>query len=243
YDIPHDTSSYVHRIGRTGRAGRQGDAILLMTPRERYLLRSIEKATKQPVEEMQLPTLDEVNASRRAAFSENITQTMAAHAEDQELTVYRDLVSDYIDEHDVAAVDIAAALALMAQDGRPLEAKEPDLPPLNLRGRRKKQGAERTRRPKSATKEGHATYWIAVAHKDRVKPGNIVGAIAYERHLDLAEIGDISIRPPSSVVELPFHLTGIQERALLLVVLPVLELIVRLARSAPRSSITPPSAP
>lgn len=236
YDIPHDTSSYVHRIGRTGRAGRQGDAILLMTPRERYLLRSIEKATKQPVEEMQLPTLDEVNASRRAAFSENITQTMAAHAEDTELTVYRDLVSNYIDEHNVAAVDIAAALALMVQDGRPLEAKEPDLPPLNLRGRRKEQGAERSSRPKRATKEGHATYWIAVGHKDRVKPGNIVGAIANEGNLDISEIGDITIRPTFSLVELPEQLSGKQENALKNAVVAGRKLNLRLDRGAPQSS-------
>ncbi|MDN5814515.1 MAG: DEAD/DEAH box helicase [Yaniella sp.] len=236
YDIPHDTSSYVHRIGRTGRAGRQGDAILLMTPRERYLLRSIEKATKQPVEEMQLPTLDEVNASRRAAFSENITQTMAAHAEDQELTVYRDLVSNYIDEHDVAAVDIAAALALMAQDGRPLEAKEPDLPALNLRGRRKEQGAERSSRPKRATKEGHATYWIAVGHKDKVGPGNIVGAIANEGNLDISEIGDITIRPTFSLVELPEDLSGKQESALKNAVVAGRKLNLRLDRGAPQSS-------
>src|SRR5699024_5117565 len=80
YDIPHDTSSYVHRVGPTGRAGGQGYAILLTTPRAPYLLRSIEKATKQSAEEMQLPTLEEVNASRRAAFSESITQTMSADA-------------------------------------------------------------------------------------------------------------------------------------------------------------------
>lgn len=236
YDIPHDTSSYVHRIGRTGRAGRQGDAILMMTPRERYLLRSIEKATKQPVEEMQLPTLDEVNASRRAAFSENITKTMAAHAEDKELTVYRDLVSNYIEEHDVAAVDIAAALALMAQDGRPLEAKEPDLPPLNLRGRRKEQGAERSSRPKRATKEGHATYWIAVGHKDKVGPGNIVGAIANEGNLDISEIGDITIRPTFSLVELPEDLSGKQESALKNAVVAGRKLNLRLDRGAPQSS-------
>ncbi len=234
YDIPHDTSSYVHRIGRTGRAGRQGDAILLMTPRERYLLRSIEKATKQSVEEMQLPTLDEVNASRRAAFSESITQTMSAHA--QELSVYRDLVAHYIAEHDVAAVDIAAALALMAQDGRPLEAEEPDLPPLNLRERRKEQRAERTSRPKRATKEGHATYWIGVGHKDRVRPGNIVGAIANEGNLDISDIGDISIRPTFSLVELPENLSAKQEDALKKAVVAGRKLNLRLDRGAPKSS-------
>src|SRR5699024_11828454 len=101
-----------------------------------------------------------------------------------------------------AAVDIAAALALMAQDGRPLEAQEPDLPPLNLRERRKEQRAERSSRPKRATKEGHATYWIGVGHKDRVRPGTIVGAIANEGNLDRSAIGGVSIRTTLSVVEL-----------------------------------------
>lgn len=236
YDIPHDTSSYVHRIGRTGRAGRQGDAILLMTPRERYLLRSIEKATKQSVEEMQLPTLEEVNASRRAAFSENITKTMAAHADDQELSVYRDLVVDYIEEHDVAAVDVAAVLALMVQDGRPLEAEEPDLPPMNMHGRRKEQqGGERGNRQKRATKEGHTTYWIAVGHKDRVGPGNIVGAIANEANLDISDIGDIQIRPTFSLVELPEQLSHKQQEALKNAVVGGRKLNLRLDRGAPKS--------
>src|SRR5699024_6487502 len=183
------------------RAERQNDDILLMTRRWRYLLRSIVKSTKQSVEELQLPTLEKDNASRRAAYSESITQTLSAHV--QELVLSRDLVAHYVDEHDVAAIDIAAALALMAQDGRQLEAQEPDLPPLNLRERCKEQRAERSSRPNRATKEGHATYWIGVGHKDRVRPGNIVGAIANEGNLDISDIGDISIRPTFSLVELP----------------------------------------
>jgi len=237
YDIPHDTASYVHRIGRTGRAGRQGDAILLMTPRERYLLRSIEKATKQSVEEMQLPSIDEVNASRRAAFAEEITKTIATHAEAAELSVYRDLIANYIEEHNVAAVDIAAALAMMAQDGRPLEAAEPDLPPMNMRGRRKEQqqSGERSNRPKRPTKEGHATYWIAVGHKDRVGPGNIVGAIANEANIDISDIGDIQIRPTFSLVELPEKLSHKQEEALKNAVVGGRKLNLRLDRGAPKS--------
>ncbi len=236
YDIPHDTSSYVHRIGRTGRAGRQGDAILLMTPRERYLLRSIEKATKQSVEEMQLPSLEEVNASRRAAFAENITQTISAHDDNAELSTYRDLVTDYIAEHDISAVDVAAALALMVQDGRPLEAAEPNLPPMNQRGQRKdQQGGERSSRPKRATKEGHATYWVAVGHKDRVGPGNIVGAIANEANLDISEIGEITIRPTFSLVELPEQLSHKQQEALKNAVVGGRKLNLRLDRGAPKS--------
>ena len=236
YDIPHDTASYVHRIGRTGRAGRQGDAILLMTPRERYLLRSIEKATKQSVEEMQLPSLEEVNASRRAAFAEEITKTISSHVESGEFSVYRDLVANYIEEHNVAAVDIAAALAMMAQDGRPLEAQEPDLPPMNMRGRRKEQqSGDRPNRPKRPSKEGQATYWIAVGHKDRVGPGNIVGAIANEANIDISDIGDIQIRPTFSLVELPENLSHKQEEALKNAVVGGRKLNLRLDRGAPKS--------
>ncbi len=77
YDIPYDTESYVHRIGRTGRAGRNGDAILFVTPREKGMLRSIERATRQPIEEMQLPSVDAVNDTRVARFMTRITESLA----------------------------------------------------------------------------------------------------------------------------------------------------------------------
>ncbi|WP_332760846.1 DEAD/DEAH box helicase, partial [Pseudarthrobacter sp.] len=104
YDIPHDTESYVHRIGRTGRAGRSGDAILFMTPREKYLLRSIEKATRQPVEQMHLPTAETVNTLRLGKFAERITETL----ESEDVAAFRDLISSYEEEHNVPASEIAA---------------------------------------------------------------------------------------------------------------------------------------
>ncbi|AXR72965.1 DEAD/DEAH box helicase [Auritidibacter ignavus] len=210
YDIPHDTSSYVHRIGRTGRAGRAGDAIILMTPRERHQLRAIEKATDQRVEEMQLPSLEEVNASRVQRFADQITATLGEE-EDSNIASFRELVTTYVDEHNVAAVDVAAALAMMAQDGRPLFAEEPDLPPMKLDRGKKNRTARGHRknhdRGVATPADGKATYWIAVGHKDRVRPGNIVGAIANEANLDAREIGDISIRPTHSLVELPEKLS------------------------------------
>jgi ATP-dependent RNA helicase DeaD len=106
YDIPHDTESYVHRIGRTGRAGRSGDAILFMTPREKYLLRSIEKATRQPVEQMHLPTAETVNTLRLGKFAERITETLAS----EDVSAFRDLIASYEEEHNVPAAEIAAAL-------------------------------------------------------------------------------------------------------------------------------------
>src|SRR5699024_8074371 len=133
--------------------------------------------------------------------------------------------------------DALPILALMVQDGRPLEAEEPDLPPMNMRGRRKEQqGGERERPPKRATKEGHATYWIAVGHKDRVGPGNIVGAIANEGNLDISDIGDITIRPTFSLVELPEQLSHKQQEALKNAVVSGGKLNLRLDRGGPEST-------
>jgi len=112
YDIPTDTESYVHRIGRTGRAGRKGEALLFVTPRERGLLNAIEKATRQPLTEMQLPTVDDVNAQRVAKFNDEITAALSTPAQ----SMFKGLVLDYARENDVPLADIAAALAVMTRD-------------------------------------------------------------------------------------------------------------------------------
>ncbi|SMQ96030.1 DEAD/DEAH box helicase [Xanthomonas fragariae] len=116
YDIPYDTESYVHRIGRTGRAGRAGDAILFVTPREKGMLRSIERATRQPIEEMQLPSVDAVNDTRVARFMTRITETLAGG----QIEMYRDLLQRYETENNVPAIDIAAAMARLLQGDSPL---------------------------------------------------------------------------------------------------------------------------
>ena len=116
YDIPTDTESYVHRIGRTGRAGRSGHAILFVTPRERHLLRAIERATRQPIEAMQLPTTEDVNDRRIARFMERITESR----EREGLEQFQNLIERYEQEHDVPAIEIAAALARMVQGDKPL---------------------------------------------------------------------------------------------------------------------------
>lgn len=116
FDIPYDTESYVHRIGRTGRAGRSGEAILFVTPREKGMLRAIERATRQPIEEMQLPSVEAVNDKRVAKFLGRITDTLAAN----EAGEYRSLIEGYEREHNVPAVDIAAALAKLLQGDTPL---------------------------------------------------------------------------------------------------------------------------
>jgi ATP-dependent RNA helicase DeaD len=116
YDIPHDTEAYVHRIGRTGRAGRSGEAILFVTPREKRLLQSIERATRQPIEEMHLPTAEAVNDRRIARFKERIGATLAREGD---LGVFRQLVEQYEAEQNVPAIEIAAALAKLVQGDAP----------------------------------------------------------------------------------------------------------------------------
>lgn len=116
FDIPYDTEAYVHRIGRTGRAGRSGDAILFVAPRERGMLRAIERATRQPIEPMNLPTVEAVNDQRIARFKQRISDTRTAGG----LELFQQLIEQYETEHDVPAVEIAAALARLAQGDTPL---------------------------------------------------------------------------------------------------------------------------
>src|SRR6202161_847489 len=116
YDVPYDTESYVHRIGRTGRAGRTGEAILFIAPRERNMLRAIERATRQPIETMNLPTIDDVNAKRVAKFKERIAAALTHEA----ARTYRAVVEEFAHETGADIVDVAAALAQLAQGKTPL---------------------------------------------------------------------------------------------------------------------------
>lgn len=120
FDIPHDIESYVHRIGRTGRAGRTGDAILFVAPRERRLLKAIERHTKQPIEPMDMPSVADINVYRIARFKDRIAQAIAG----EDLDTFTALVSEYQQEHDEDPIKIAAALALMAQGKEPLLLKD-----------------------------------------------------------------------------------------------------------------------
>ncbi|WP_238419011.1 DEAD/DEAH box helicase [Gordonia sp. 'Campus'] len=189
YDIPHDTESYVHRIGRTGRAGRSGNALLFVSPRERHLLRAIERATRQTLTEIGLPSVDDVNAQRVAKFADSITQNLSS----DNLDLFRGLIENYARDNDVAMADIAAALALETRDGGFL--MTPDPPQSERRPER-----ERAPRRPGAT---FATYRIAVGRKHKVSPGAIVGAIANEGGLSRGDFGNISIRDDFSLVELP----------------------------------------
>ena len=187
HDIPTDTESYVHRIGRTGRAGRSGQAISFVTPRENYLLRAIEKANRTTLQQMSLPTVEDVNAFRVAKFTQAITQALG----DTQLGLFRELVQSYEQEHDVPAADIAAAIAVLAQDGEPLLLEDMPEP----------RATERRERREPA---GGLVRWrIAVGKRHRVEPRQIVGALANEGGLKRADFGRIDIKPNFSLVELP----------------------------------------
>jgi ATP-dependent RNA helicase DeaD len=145
YDIPYDTESYVHRIGRTGRAGREGDAILFVTPRERNMLRTIERATRQPIEVMDLPSVETVNDRRITRFKDRIGVALAA----SDLGVFRTVIEQYEREHDVPAIEIAAALARLAQGDKPLLLEPPARAPREFdptARRERKDFAERSDR-------------------------------------------------------------------------------------------------
>ncbi|MGR9051994.1 MAG: DEAD/DEAH box helicase [Gammaproteobacteria bacterium] len=207
YDIPYDTEAYIHRIGRTGRAGRTGDAILFVAPRERRLLSNIEKATKQKVEEMELPSTELINNKRIARFKQKITDTLAT----EELAFYLQLMEQYHIEHNVSTLEIAAALAKLVQGDSPLLLKNPPKKAKDVQDERKSKAerpgpaTERKKRPKSdkPTAVDTETFRIEVGRAHGVKPGNIVGAIANETGLDGDHIARIKIEENYSTVELP----------------------------------------
>jgi ATP-dependent RNA helicase DeaD len=226
YDVPYDTESYVHRIGRTGRAGRKGEAILFIAPRERNMLRAIERATRQVIEPMNLPSVDAVNTLRIAKFKQRITDAIAKG----DSNLYRPVLEQLEAESGVPLIDIAAALAHLAQGATPLLlAPKPERPaeahekrPEKLHreerdsrredrdsGRDERDSArpgrdsrreERPSRPGPAQME---TYRIEVGSVHGIKPGNIVGAIANEADIEGVHIGRVDIREDHSYVDLP----------------------------------------
>ena len=208
FDIPNDTEAYVHRIGRTGRAGRSGEAILFVAPRERHLLHAIEKATRQRIEPMELPSAETVNDKRIAKFTQRITDTLAL----RDLDFFRDIVVRYQQQHDADPVDIAAALAQLAQGDKPLLVK--DIVTLDKRPSRDAERADKKRpdKPKKGPRApalevpagaGMELFRVEVGHTNGVQPGNLVGAIANEAGLASANIGRIEIYDAYSTIELP----------------------------------------
>ncbi|WP_067864325.1 DEAD/DEAH box helicase [Neptuniibacter marinus] len=207
YDIPYDTESYIHRIGRTGRAGRSGEAVLFVSPREQRMLKSIERATRQQIEQMQLPSTNDINEKRVKRFVDRISETI----ESQDLEFYKNLLTEYQQEHDADPLVIASALAKLLQGKTPLLMKEQARPP---RREREERGERRSRRhPQGMSAQAKPLkdnpnvemqrYMLAVGHEHGVAPKNIVGAIANEADLDANLIGSIEIYDDCSTVDLP----------------------------------------
>jgi len=210
FDIPYDTEAYVHRIGRTGRAGRKGDAILFVAPREKRLLGAIEKATNQKIDMMELPSTEIINDKRIANFKQRISDTLAK----DDLSLFSQIIEQYQQEHNIPANEIAAALAQLAQGDTPLLLKKKQKPIRNEdwddkspnKDKRKKGKSSRdnsNKRSDGPVEEGMQRFRIEVGRKHNVKPGNIVGAIANEAGLDSKHMGKIDIFDAYSTIDLP----------------------------------------
>ena len=238
YDIPIDTESYVHRIGRTGRAGRSGAAISFVTPRERRLLSAIERATRQPLTQMQLPSVEDVNVTRLTRFDDAIDEALG---QTDRISRFRDIIAHYVEHHDVPEADVAAALAVVAQGETPLLLSPDDArfqrPERADRGDRAERAArdaasggysgssggsssgssgerwDRGDRPERQERRARgdkpmAQYRIEVGKRHKVEPRQIVGALANEGGLSRDDFGHIKILPEFSLVELPADMDG-----------------------------------
>ena len=205
YDIPYDSEAYVHRIGRTGRAGRTGKAILFVAPREKRLLFTIEKATRQPITHMQLPSGETVTAHRIDQFKQQIKQVFDQAVD---LSFFNELLAEFSHQEDRSPEEIASALAYLVQKERPLQVKFAAVkqPPAT----QDKPGRERdSRSAKPRAKDSDLqTYRLEVGRNQEVRPGDIVGAIANEAGIESRLIGHIKLFDDFSTVDLPKGLSA-----------------------------------
>ncbi len=229
YDVPYDTESYVHRIGRTGRAGRTGNAILFVAPREMRMLKAIERATRQPIEPIQLPTRGAVAERRVTQFKQQILDVLG----EENLDFFYEVVRRMESEENVATRQIAAALAFLAQRERPLQPDGVDVPeypaapprperpafaertergdrterPAKAEWTERPPRAERppreAREPRTFAADQVVRYRIEVGRNQGALPKEIVGAIANEGGIEGKLIGQINLFDDYSTVELP----------------------------------------
>ena len=215
YDIPFDSEAYVHRIGRTGRAGRNGDAILFLTPRERRFLGGLERAVGQPIEPMEIPSNASINQNRLDRLRERLTGALdTPPCGDEERALLAEILQRVAQERQFSADDLALAALQLSLGGKPLllQGEERFLAPRAGAGRDRDRdgGGERDRGRRAGPErqdgppEPHMDrFRIEVGWRDRVKPGNIVGAIANEAGLTGRAIGRIRIFDAHSTVDLP----------------------------------------
>lgn len=228
YDIPYDAETYVHRIGRTGRAGRLGKAILFVANRERRMLQTIERTTRKPIERMTFPSSDEIATQRKERFKESLLEAMSETPK----PFFDELINELTTELNCDAQQIAASFAYMLQKERPLEV--PPEPKHKARDRDNRRDRDdrrdsrsdsrsdsrndrgrkdnKSREPRESKRRSGSkvdaniamqTYRLEVGREHQVTPGDIVGAIANEADIDSAYIGGINIQDDYSTVELP----------------------------------------
>ena len=226
FDVPREAEAYVHRIGRTGRAGRHGEAVTFLTPKEKGKLRQIERLTGSRLEEITLPSPADVSEHR----ARKLLSKAAARHERGRLDMYLPLVADSARELDIDVEELAATLLALAvgdEGPRRREERGGERPQRARReenldsegtflsasfegGREKGRRAERGDRGegrRSATRSGRrehegpgTVYRVEVGHRDRVLPGAIVGALANEGGIEGSDIGKIDILQSFSLV-------------------------------------------
>jgi len=215
YDVPYDTEAYIHRIGRTGRAGRSGDAILFIAPREKRMLFSIEKATGQKIQKMDIPSATDINQMRVDQFKSNILERL----ELDNINFFQEIIENLIEESQADPVKIAAAIAHISNGNKPFLLDPKSDRKIN-RPEREREPRDRDAKPRNrrdSASRGSSTprplrdhpdvkltrYRVDVGYKDGVKPGNLVGAIANTADLESEYIGQIEIYDDFSTVDLP----------------------------------------
>ena len=208
YDMPFDSEAYVHRIGRTGRAGRTGEAVLFVTPRERRFIRNLERATGQPIEQMEVPGNTAINQGRLDRLRKQLSAAATAErGNEEEAALLKELMQRVATELELSQEDLAMAALNLAIGPNPLLRQGDDDWIQNTqrhdRERSERRGDRRGDRPARAPEENMQRYRVEVGHRDRVKPGNLVGAIAGETGLQGRAIGRIQIFDNHSFVDLP----------------------------------------
>ncbi len=237
YDITQDVESYIHRIGRTGRAGREGVAILFVTPREKRMLFLIEKHTSKTIDRIGLPSIDTINDQRVERFKLKITEKL----DSGDLKPYLEILESFQYENNLTGLEIAAAIASLAHDKTPLLLEDLPSPSEDRnprreredsgrsfdRGSRENSGRDKKRARKGSEGESRSgkdfspnaegldkfpdikmeRYVMMVGFDSGIKPANVVGAIANEVSVESKYIGHIKIYDNFSTVDLPSSLS------------------------------------
>ncbi len=226
YDMPHDTESYVHRIGRTGRAGREGTAILFIPPRGDRMLQAIERSTGQKIKPLKLPSLQDITNNRIARFKENIINV----ANNNKLGFFETLVTELSEESELSTTQIAAALSYLVQRDRPLVEKKSAIPDFAFstknegrnESRRDRQRNDRKRGERRGRNDQHnqdkrkprknsgnkddvpmISYRLEVGSEHGAEARHIVGALINEAGLESQYIQNLKIDAKHSTVSLP----------------------------------------